>query len=131
MDTIIKILVQTVLTIWQLPQCILGALVAWYYGGEVNRYTLHGIYSVWLWCSKKQRDGISLGCFVVLPWSTSCDAVWHELGHCIQSLYLGWLYIPVIGIPSIIHAMFHKGDNYRHFYTEKWADNIKARYRFM
>lgn len=131
MRTIAKILVQAVLTLWQLPQCVMGAFMSWYYGGEVYRYTLHGIYSVWLRCSMRQRNGMSLGCFVILPYKTSCEAIWHEMGHCVQSLILGWLYLPVIGIPSIIHALFHKGGNYRHFYTEKWADSIKARYRFM
>lgn len=47
----------------------------------------------------------------------------HEQGHFYQNLVLGPLYIPVIGIPSIIHAAFHDPSKpYGHFYTEGWAD---------
>lgn len=130
MKTIIKFIVQFLLTLWQLPQCLVGAVLALYYRGEVTRYTLQGVYSAWVFCSPKQENGISLGCFVILPKRPDYESIWHELGHCIQSLLLGWLYLPVIGLPSLIHAVFHKGGNYRHFFTEKWADKIQAKYQF-
>ena len=53
----------------------------------------------------------------------------HERGHTKQSRILGWLYVPVILIPSLIHAATfdRRGlpdKKYYDFYTEKWADKI-------
>ena len=50
----------------------------------------------------------------------------HEWGHTRQSLYLGWFYLPVIGIPSLIWAAIWKKDYgpYYNFWTEKWADRL-------
>ncbi len=55
----------------------------------------------------------------------------HEYGHTIQSLVFGPLYLPVIGIPSILWAglpVFRKLRRSKHisyysFYTERWADH--------
>ena len=54
----------------------------------------------------------------------------HEFGHTIQSAILGPLYLPIIGIPSIIWAslpVFQKLRSsgyysYFDFYPEKWAN---------
>jgi hypothetical protein len=75
---------------------------------------------------------VSLGKYIFL-----CPAHWdnekvllHECGHQKQSLILGWLYLLVIGIPSIIWAGFFKGFRKKHnidyysFYTERWADKL-------
>ncbi|WP_237558582.1 hypothetical protein, partial [Cellulomonas carbonis] len=53
----------------------------------------------------------------------------HERGHVKQSIYLGWLYLPVIGVPSIIWAGLRRlglfaGRSYYSFYTESWADRL-------
>ena len=54
----------------------------------------------------------------------------HEYGHYQQSLRLGWLWIFVIGIPSLIWAgCFQKYRrknkiSYYSFYTEKWANKL-------
>lgn len=55
----------------------------------------------------------------------------HEAGHCAQSEKLGWLYIPIIAIPSLLHnlyikivRLFGKDPNYYTFYTEKWANEL-------
>lgn len=55
----------------------------------------------------------------------------HELGHCIQSKYLGPLYLLVIGIPSITWVMLRrmipklrKNYSYYDFYTEKFANKL-------
>lgn len=41
---------------------------------------------------------------------------------------LGPLYLIVIGIPSLLHAAVHdslcRNKDYKHFYTEKWADKL-------
>ena len=54
----------------------------------------------------------------------------HEYGHTVQSMILGPLFIPLIGIPSLIWASSNKLKNYRNrhhisyydLYTEKWAN---------
>jgi hypothetical protein len=57
----------------------------------------------------------------------------HEYGHRLQSALLGPLYLPVIGIPSLIWALLFKGyrtkrqKNYFGFYTEAWADRLTNR----
>lgn len=54
----------------------------------------------------------------------------HELGHCIQSRYLGPLYLLVIGIPSITWVMLRRmipelrKYNYYDFYTESWSNKL-------
>ena len=111
---------------------------------------------IWIWCfpqmlagfvlqkltrAKRVEDhyefniksgSVSLGKYVFL-----CPAHWndtetlnHELGHTKQSLYLGWLYLFVIGIPSLIWCSCFEGYRKKHnlsyydFYTEKWADRL-------
>lgn len=55
----------------------------------------------------------------------------HELGHTIQSKYLGPLYLLVIGIPSImwvglrrIVPILRKRYDYYDFYPEHWANKL-------
>lgn len=63
------------------------------------------------------------------------DVLVHEYGHCIQSLFLGPLFIPVIAIPSVSWAFFpcfeklrrRKGLSYYWLYCEKWANRIGDR----
>lgn len=59
----------------------------------------------------------------------------HEYGHTIQSLLLGPLFLPVIGIPSCLWANLPGLKRYRKkhqisyysFYTEKWANHLGER----
>jgi hypothetical protein len=57
----------------------------------------------------------------------------HELGHTKQSRLLGWLYLPVIGLPSISRATYalayrevtgRQWTRYYEGYPEKWADRL-------
>lgn len=54
----------------------------------------------------------------------------HEYGHTIQSKRLLMLYLPLIGLPSLIWNRFFKGYRKRHqksyysFYTEAWANQL-------
>ena len=60
----------------------------------------------------------------------------HEYGHTFQSLLLGPLYLPVIGLPSFLWAALprferlrrEKGVPYAALYTEKWADSWGAKF---
>ena len=81
------------------------------------------------------RFGLSLGPFVFIPNMLNNDEadllLVHEYGHTLQSLALGPLYLPIIGLPSLIWARSRKlarnrrstGASYYDFYTERWASS--------
>ena len=123
---------------WELPQTLIGALLA-----LCNRKTLLRVLDyegqkVYLY--DKFDGGISLGYYTHLDWNAKDynngvvreglkTAVRHEVkGHGTQSKWLGPFYLLVIGLPSVIHCGIHllckrKWDYYS-FYTERWADEI-------
>ena len=111
--------------LWQLPQNIIGLLVikfsyAWKRDG--------------IWYTAR-KFGVSLGKYIIInEWSTE-KTLNHERGHQKQSLYLGWLYLIIIGLPSAIGNLwdrwFHKNwssvDRIKWYYSqpwEHWADKL-------
>ena len=77
---------------------------------------------------------VTLGEYIFL-----CPSHWkddtvlrHEQGHVKQSRKLGWLYLIVIGLPSIIWAScfgryrYKNKVSYYSFYTERWADKLSG-----
>ena len=88
---------------------------------------------------ESKGTGISLGHIVF--WSHESSR-WHdldirnrahELGHTKQSRLLGWLYLPVIGLPSISRAAYalahrevtgRQWTRYYEGYPENWADRL-------
>lgn len=124
------------LYLWQLPQNVVGlVLLMWY---ESNPLTLMRDYKdVHVFYASEMRGGISLGRYIILPYRYSYVETEdvrqthdHEWGHTRQSLYLGWLYLIVIGLPSLTWAWLHTSfryfaaKDYYSFYTEKWADRL-------
>lgn len=109
------------LYIWMLPQNLLGLLLRAIYKGKDSQYE-----DALVRRSTKMRGGISLGRYIVINQFSSKKTVMHEYGHCKQSLYLGWLYLIVVGLPSILHAALCKCKNhsYYDFPVEKWADKL-------
>jgi hypothetical protein len=121
------------LYLWQLPQTIVGlillaycklfksaALIESYPGMGIRVYRVHGI-----------PGSISLGTFVFVSEGSSDTTKQHELGHSVQSYFLGPIYLLVIGIPSITWASLYgtklfpaTSNGYYTFYTEKWADKL-------
>ncbi len=115
---------------WGGLQTVLGLLLflryvssphEWYHGAVHTRWNVDG--------------GISLGLFIFTPdreeeWCRRM--VIHEYGHTWQSLMLGPLYLPVIGLPSIVwerSGWCRRQRKERHipyswFYTERWADSL-------
>ncbi len=127
MKTIVKIL----LYVWQLPQNLLGILLTLYYVGEVRTYSIDAYCDFELHLSKKMHGGISLGRYIILNPLHGSNTLMHEAGHYRQSLMLGWLYLAVIGLPSIVWATMHtyckrisERYDYYSFYTERWADEL-------
>ena len=117
-------------TIWGLPQTAAGG--ATFLAFARDRHFLHHGAVVTVW---KYRTALSLGPFIFLG---SCGngiddrLLVHEYGHTIQSLILGPLYLPVIGLPSFMWFRMPRFANRRHaqglsyysFYTERWANHL-------
>lgn len=122
--------------LWELPQSLLGFILFQFYG--VGCQCMEAPYGdVRILYSERMRGGISLGRFIILPWkyrynssSYVRDTISHEYGHTRQSLYLGWFYLIVIGLPSLLWAWAHstfkrlQEISYYDFYTEKNADKL-------
>ena len=127
------------LYLWQLPQNLLGLLVILVTGARYNDidYRIENNY----WLSRKYNFGISLGNYIIFGGIVGVQDVKHEQGHCKQSLYLGWLYLIVVGVPSIVRNIWdrvaHKGWShhekdawYYGHYPEDWADKLGGVNRF-
>lgn len=130
---------QIILFIWQLPQNILGLLIILFTGAfktKDGRYWVTGIGAF----------GVSLGAYIIFGdmngrYAPLENSIKHEQGHQRQSLYLGWLYLLVIGLPSVCvnlwDRLFHKKwlrqkriDWYYSRYPEHWADKLGDVKRF-
>lgn len=120
------------LFLWQLPQNLLGILwlninLIFYYGIS-NAITLTMgwnevcVYTI----PSKSLEGVSLGKYIIVSENFSDDTIMHEYGHCKQSMYLGWLYLPIIGLPSLIWNCIYQYTNkdYYWLFCEKWADKL-------
>ena len=133
-----KTCINIVKWVWQLPQNLIGFLLTRKYQFEGSRH----IDNKWIDVYYKSffRSGISLGDYIILDYwycgkDCSVQVVAHEYGHSRQSLILGWLYLPLVGFPSVIgnvwNRLFHKkwtSDQrekwYYNRYPENWADRL-------
>lgn len=137
-------MIKFLLWIWQLPQNCIG----WLYS-KCAVYTdcYDGIFVYYAPCF---RAGVSLGEYIILDpvyfnalneviitENYFMKTVKHEYGHTKQSKYLGWFYLILVGIPSVIRNIryrinIHKepgkiSDLYNWYYSgypEKWADKL-------
>lgn len=134
-----KILKAIVLYLWQLPQNLLGLMVivctrAYPYERYGVRYyfTKRGLFG-----DGDVRDfSVSLGSYIIIgrkKMTVSPKVLYHERGHQRQSVVLGWLYLIVIGLPSICGNLYdrllhtHWDPHTRHTWYhnlpwEHWAD---------
>lgn len=109
--------------LWCFPQNLLGLLVKIFTRAE--KVGDHYHYNF-------KGGSVSLGEFIFLaPYDWHDERVLkHEMGHREQSKRLGWLYLFIIGIPSVIwQSCFRRyrekrNIDYYDFYTEKWADKL-------
>lgn len=133
--------------LWQLPQCYIG----WFYALWIM--VAHNVHDV-RWGSYRgvtfllvqnadSQSAVSLGFIIVMyvhhmPSDTeSFDHYFHthpicmhEFGHAVDSRLWGWLYLPVIGLPSLISAVretVQKDYTHRTFWTERRANRLAAR----
>ena len=73
--------------------------------------------------------GLSLGGSIFVSDKCSADTLRHEIGHSVQSRMLGWFYLLVIGLPSLIGNIYNraKKKGSKWYYSqpwEAWADRL-------
>ena len=136
---------EILLWLWQLPQNLLGLILILFYRPEVCIILQNGNK---VYFSRNMTGGISLGKYSIInsyyaglktgnktmkpiEELVQLDVVKHEgIGHGTQSRYLGWFYLLVIGLPSIVWASLYGSiipythNGYYKFPTESWADKL-------
>ena len=118
---------------WGIVQNLLGGLLTLfllkrehmcYRGAFVTRWRLGG--------------SMGLGMFIFLGKTlpeTESQILVHEFGHTVQSAILGPLYLPVIGLPSVVWANLpafaklrrKRRISYYRAYQEHWANHLGER----
>ena len=109
--------------LWQLPQNLV-ALIMMPFIGKLKLVRFENY--CWAFEAEKMSGGISLGNFILL--SPNCAAkestILHEYGHVVDSHKFGWLYLFIIGLPSLLWATFKPAEKcYYDFFTEIRANN--------
>ena len=114
---------------WGLPQTLAGFLLFLYWRRRGAAHRLYHGAVVTEWAA---GGGVSLGLFVFVSGKARPGVTVHEYGHCIQSLLLGPLYLPAVGVPSYLWANLpalrrlrrEKGFSYYAIYPENWANAL-------
>ena len=112
---------------WGFPQTFIGLIV---YLCNWNRphETYHGcIVTHW-----GNRGSLGMGMFLFLGKGAGPETTVHEFGHAVQSLILGPLFLPIMGIPSFLWCNLppcrrlrkEKGISYYRFYPESTANRL-------
>ena len=113
--------------LWGFPQTLLGFIIYLF-----HRNASHEIYRGCIVTHWNQTGSMGLGMFLFLGKNHSPETIVHEFGHSIQSMILGPLFLPVMGIPSFIWCNLpcfrrmrkEQGVSYYTFYPEKSADYL-------
>ena len=110
--------------LWELPQNLVGLVLTKVLApGQEEAYRGARILR-----TRKMRGGISLGRYIIVDARRPNPFIdKHEWGHTRQSRLLGPFYLAVIGLPSLLWALWwHPGRPvpYSWFYTERWADHL-------
>ena len=114
---------------WGLPQTLVGLIVF-----LVCRKRPHGTYRGCITTRWNNRGSMGMGMFLFLG-SEDPQVRVHEFGHSVQSVILGPLFLPVMGIPSFLWCNIpyfrrlrkEKGISYYRFYPESTANWLGAK----
>ena len=124
---------ETFLYIWQLPQNLLGLILLKIYKHEKEYHRLNGRT---FYYTTEMPSGISLGNYIIINREDRGKDMRHEYGHTIQSRWLGWFYLLLIGLPSILWCIIDRlivqrlvgwERSKRIYYSmpwEHWADKL-------
>ena len=128
---------QALLALWELPQNVLGMLLLGleYLAGTVKAVELdRGRLFI-----QSKMSAVSLGFFVFWASGSNRYSILdehtraHEFGHSFQSRWLGPLYLPLVGIPSVSRVLYgiayreitgQRWEGYFDGYPENWADRL-------
>lgn len=114
---------------WGLPINIIGAVVA----GVLLLCKKRPYWYEWHLCFElPTRSGMNLGIFVMLPHSALMNMKMHEIGHGIQNMYVGPMFIGSIAITSVIRfwwrkLLFHLGKEPKTQYDDVWFEGQATR----
>ena len=117
---------KNLLWIWQLPQNIIGFLLTRKYcfiGTVGNGINFNVFY-------KKDffGSGVCLGDYIIMDYKylgiTDRKAQKHEYGHHLQSVKLGWLYLLVVGLPSISRNIYDR------IFHKKWTKEKRMKWYY-
>lgn len=108
-----------ILWLWQLPQNLIGFLIITIMKAKKqNNYYVCPLF----------RAGVSLGNYIIFDHRIYVNnfSIKHEKGHQKQSLYLGWFYLLIIGLPSIIGNIIYRIKKFDYYAQpwEKWANKL-------
>lgn len=116
--------------LWQLPQNLIGLIVVLITKSVKKEVDISGVSITYYLANRfnKKWAGVSLGNYIIIAkrmYETELT-IKHEYGHQRQSLYLGWLYVFVIGIPSVIGNLLHRKFRFDYYQQpwEHWADKL-------
>lgn len=112
--------------IWTFPQSLIGFILTKVTKATVKGRIVDGKVIDYYVARRfnKSWSGVSLGNYIVFAndWHIDELALRHEYGHQKQSLILGWLYLLIIGLPSLCGNLWdriaHK--NWSHWKREYW-----------
>lgn len=116
---------------WGFPQSLLGLIFRLVYK-DCQRTEYHGtVVTHW---PKGGSMGVGMYLFLGTGGNEDCRAqvLVHEFGHSVQSMILGPLFLPIMGIPSFLWANLprcrrlrrEKNISYYKFYPERSANRL-------
>ncbi len=114
---------------WGLPQTLVGLIVF-----LCNLDQPHEMYQGCIVTHWNNGGSLGVGMFLFLGKNADRQTLVHEFGHSVQSLILGPLFLPVMGIPSFLWCNLprcrklrrEKGVSYYRFYPESTANRLGA-----
>lgn len=114
---------KTLLWIWQLPQNLLGRFIVAICDARKTTYMFIGSHDIYIANRFRGGWGVSLGDYIIFGYNKpTLQSKSHEYGHQIQSRRLGWFYLIIIGIPSVLgnrwDKIMHKNWSYEE--REEW-----------
>jgi hypothetical protein len=125
------------LFVWELPQNLLGLVL--YIVMRVNHQIEGAVRETNYLFLETPNTGVSLGWFIFwtpkgnrFPYLPN-DCRMHEYGHARQSSMLGPFYLLVVGVPSLIRAIYSRWfrikngrtwTGYFNEFPENWADKL-------
>ena len=124
---------------WEIPQTFAGQAASHIRNASSNvaRVDYYGGATFVINDRQQYQEGLNLGNYInVSLWYTvnkdfytyvkTNPLLLHEYGHTIDSNIFGWLYLLVIGVPSV-HSAMGKG-NHQQYWTEKRANRKVKKY---